>query len=156
VESDHPYRVAWATRDLEQWMAHLADDVVLLSPMLSRPFRGKAEARRLYGVLFQALDGVRFTYEAHASDGSVFAWHATSKGRAIDGLDIVRTGDAGLITEIEVYIRPLVGISAFAIGVGPAVAPTRARRAMAAAATYALRGVLVATDRVATRVLGLR
>jgi hypothetical protein len=137
-------------------MAHLADDIVLRSPMLTRPFRGKGEARRLYRVLFDAIEDVQFTYESHGEDGSVFAWQATSKHRPIDGLDIVRRDSAGRVTEIDVYIRPLVGIGAFACGVGPAVAPTPVRRAATAAATSALRGLLTVTDRAATRLLGLR
>jgi hypothetical protein len=42
--ADHPFRAAWATRDLDAWIEALSPDIVLRSPVVRGPFRGRSAA----------------------------------------------------------------------------------------------------------------
>jgi hypothetical protein len=149
----HPFRAAWRTRDLDAWADVLAPDVVLHSPVLTRPFRGREAAIELYGVLFDALGDFDITDEFAAGDSHAFFWRADAGGRRIEGADLLRFDDHGKISEVRVLIRPLVDIAAFAGAVGPPLAGKRGRiRApLLRFLTLPLRAILAVADTVASR-----
>ncbi len=154
----HPYRAAWETRDLSQWSNDLAQDVVLRSPIVRAPFRGRKAALELFEVLFDALQDVKITDECDAGDMHMFRWRANASGEAIEGVDLIRHDLDGKVSEITVLIRPLVSIGAFAAAVGPGLARKRVRlygplvRAMAMPLTI----LLTFTDAIASRFIGVR
>jgi hypothetical protein len=119
----HPFRAAWETRDGAAWREALGPDVRLNSPIIESPFVGRDAVGDLYEVLFDALGPVTITSELPAEEGTtVFFWRADLDGRTIDGTDVVRRASDGSVAEITVFIRPLVGIGAFAEAVGPPLA----------------------------------
>lgn len=157
--TDHPFRTAWRTRDLDEWMQALSPEIVLHSPVVRKPFRGRSAARELYGVLFETLGQVEITNELTSADNThAFFWQADVAGRRIDGVDVLRCDEHGKIAEITVMIRPLVSIAVFASAIGP---PLAARRSAATGAlgwllTLPLKGILTLVDVTASRLLGLR
>jgi hypothetical protein len=156
--ADHPFRVAWRTRDLDGWMDALSADVVLHSPVVSKPFRGRAAARELFGVLFERFGEMEIVSELAGEDSHAFFWRARVGGRMIEGADLMRCDEQGKIAEIAVMIRPLGDIAVFAAAVGPRLAALQspARGALVAALTLPLRAILAAADVVASHLLGLR
>lgn len=159
VMADHPFRAAWRTRDLDAWIEALSPEIVLRSPVVRAPFRGRAAARELYSVLFQTLGEVEITAElAGAEDTHVFFWLAKVAGRRIEGADLMRYDEQGRIAEIRVLIRPLVSIAVFASAVGPALTARRSptRGALARLLTLPLKGILTLVDVAASRLAGLR
>jgi hypothetical protein len=122
-----PFITAWETRDLDAFADHLADDVVLHSPLISSPFEGKEAAVELYGVLFDRLGAVEITDQLVAGDSRAYFWRAESGGRWIDGSDLIRYDAEGRIREVTVSIRPLRSLAVFASAVGPALAAKRGR-----------------------------
>ena len=127
MSAPHPFAAAWRTRDLEAWMASLSEDVTLRSPILSRPFVGKAEARELYAALFEHLTDVVITHELSGDGVYAAFWRAEAAGRRVDGTDLLTADAEGRICEIAVYIRPLRGIGAFNRALGPVLAGRRGR-----------------------------
>jgi SnoaL-like domain len=149
----HPYRTAWQTRDLEVWGQALAADVVLYSPILRTPFRGREAAIELFGVLFEKLGEVEITDELAEGDSRVFFWRARVGARTIEGVDLVRKEPGGKITEIKVMIRPLVDIATFAGAIGPQLAAKRGRLRgpLARFLNAPLRSIFALIDTIASR-----
>jgi hypothetical protein len=154
---DHPFRTAWRTRDLDPWIEALSPEIVLHSPILQTPFRGRPAARELYGVLFETFGEVEFVGELADADSHAFFWRATVAGRVIEGADRLRYDEQGKIAEITVLIRPLVDIAAFASAIGPPLAARKSptRGALARLLTLPLKGILSITDTVASRLIKL-
>ena len=123
----HPYRTAWRERDPDAWGQALAPGVVIHSPILREPFRGREQAVELFGVLFDALGEVEITDEFTDGDTHVFFWRVRIGARTVEGLDKIRHDQTGTINEITVMIRPLVDIATFAAAIGPGLAAKRGR-----------------------------
>jgi hypothetical protein len=151
----HPFRAAFETRDLETWINQLADDAVAHSPMFKAPFRGRETLAELYDVLFSAFGDFEITDEFTAGDSSAFFWRGEMKGRTIEGVDLLRKDREGKISEITVFIRPLVAIADFGAGAGPPLARRRGRfRSFLARVVAApLRALFAITDVIGTRLV---
>ena len=137
------------------WADALASDVVLHSPIILSPFRGRAAAVELFEVLLEVLEEFEIRHESVDSGRHVFLWSATLSGRKIEGCDFITMDDRDRISEITVMIRPLVSIGAFAAAMGPPLAARRgAFRAFVARILIAgLRGVLALADAISTRLV---
>jgi hypothetical protein len=154
----HPYVSLWRTRDLEAWAVALAPEVTLRSPLLRTPFRGRAAAIELFAVLLDTLDDFVVTGHYATATSHVFLWRAAVQDREISGVDHLEHDSAGLVSQVTVYIRPLIGLGDFAAGLGPGLA---SRRSPVGAAVSRLIGAplrvfLVLVDLVASRLIGLR
>jgi hypothetical protein len=121
----HPFRVAWRTHDLTAWADAMAEDIVLYSPIIDKPFVGRDAAIELFGVLFDSLSVFDITGEFADGDTHVFLWRATARRRSFEGIDVIRSNGDGKICEIRVQIRPLTGIGRFAAAIGPPLAHRR-------------------------------
>jgi hypothetical protein len=155
----HPYRTAWQTRDLDTWAQVLAPDVVLHSPIIRSPFRGREAAVELFGVLFETIGEMEITDEFAAENGShAFYWRADVGGRWVEGTDLLRSDANGQIAEIRVMIRPLVDIAAFAAAIGPPLGAKRgqSRAMLVRLLTLPLRGLLLVADAVSSRLVQRR
>ncbi len=154
----HPYRTAWQTRDLEAWAKSLAPDVVLHSPIVRRPFVGRADAIELFGVLFDELGELRITDELSDGDVHAFFWRVQIGAKSIEGTDLLRCNERGEISEIRVLIRPLPDIAVFAGAIGPALAAKRApiRGPVARLMILPLRAILTLADTISSRLIQQR
>jgi len=116
----------WRDKDLPAWLGALSEDVVLLSPLFRATFHGRAEAAELYEVLVATLrDFVVVDKFVSDSASAVVFWQATARSRRIDGVDVLQLDGDGRIREIRVMVRPLVGLAAFSVAVGPELARVR-------------------------------
>ncbi len=156
--TEHPFRTAWRTRNLDGWIDALSADVVLHSPIISKPFRGQAAARELFGILFERFDEMEILSELSDDASHAFFWRAQVGRRSIEGSDLMRYDEQGKIAEITVMIRPLADIAVFASAIGPPLAGMQspARGFLVSALTLPLRGLLTVADGVAARLLGLQ
>jgi hypothetical protein len=106
------------------------------------------------------IDSLReFTVVEELGDGSkrAFFWRAEVPRGLIEGTDIFCMNDEGLITHSHVFIRPLVGIGAFAAAVGSLLARRRRPRLAFAASPVgaSLPSLLKAVDVIGSRLVGL-
>jgi len=156
--SIHAYRDVWRTHDLQAWEDALAEDVVLHSPIIVSPFRGREAAVELFDVLLEAVADFEITHESADSGQHVFFWSASVVGRRIEGCDRISMDETGHISEISVLIRPLVSIVAFAAAIGPPLAARRGplRAVLARVLIAPLRVLLAITDAVSTRLVQSR
>jgi hypothetical protein len=149
----HPFRAAWQTRDLDAWADVLATDVVLHSPIIKTPFRGRDAVSELFGVLFSSVGDFDIVEEFSAENAHVFFWRADVGGRSVEGADLLRFDAAGKISEITVLIRPLIDIATFAAVIGPPLGAKRGgiRGPVLRLLTLPLAALLRLADAIASR-----
>jgi hypothetical protein len=154
-EPVHPYRRAWETRDVQGWGEALAEDLVVYSPVLTKPFVGRILAIELFSALFASIGDFRIRDELVSDGTSVFCWEADFRGRTIEGVDVVRMNAQGLVQEIRVLIRPLINIAIFGRALGPPLAAKRssARSYLVRALNAPLKPLFAMVDATASRLL---
>jgi len=100
-------------------VAALAPDVVFNSPIKHRPFEGREAVAVLFGALFETFEDFRYTDEFDADGGAkALVFRARVRDRELEGIDILRFDDQGLIADFTVMVRPLTAAIALAEEVG--------------------------------------
>jgi hypothetical protein len=115
------FRRAIERHDLEALIATFREDAVLHSPITFQPFEGKAAIRRVLGIILEVFEGFRYTDELDAADGmtKVLVFRTQVKGREVEGIDMVRFDDAGLVRDLTVMVRPRSGLERLLAEVQP-------------------------------------
>ena len=99
-------------KDLQAMLPHMADDMVLKTPLADEAFRGKAAIRPVVEALLSAVDKFDLR-EIMQGPQHVSVFFGVTVGLAdLDGMDYIRLNDAGLIQEMTVLWRPLPAIVA--------------------------------------------
>ncbi len=93
--------------------AILADDAVFESPVVYAPQIGKAITFKYLHAALHVLNNDSFTYlsEWQAGHCAVLEFQSTIEGITVNGVDIIRWNDAGLITHFKVMVRPLKAVN---------------------------------------------
>lgn len=108
----HAFTTAMQRKDLEAMLTHMADDVVLKTPLAAEPFHGKAAIRPVVEALLRVVDAFNFR-EIMQGPEHVSAFFGIMVGpNELDGVDYWRINEAGLIREMTVLWRPLPAIVA--------------------------------------------
>ena len=155
VVSPHPFREAFTARDFDAMRDLLHPDVVLNSPILSKPFAGRDAVLELFEVIAETLEDIRYTVELGEGNVHFFSWHTRIGKTEMDGADILREDEDGRIVEFTVFFRPLKGITLLASQLGKGLARRRspARALLVGAASAPMVALSRATDRVAPRLV---
>ena len=107
------FRRGVESKDVGVMMEAFADGAVLHSPITFRPFEGKEAIARLLGILMQVFQDFRYTDELTAEDGTKALIFRTRVGdRDVEGLDLIRFDEAGLIRDFTVMVRPRSAVEA--------------------------------------------
>jgi hypothetical protein len=96
----------------------LHPDVVFRSPAVYSPYTGAEATERVLRVVFEVFEDFRYTAELRDGPDEMLRFSARVGEKEIDGVDLVRYGEDGRITELAVLIRPLSGLIAVAEAVG--------------------------------------
>jgi hypothetical protein len=121
VEKWHGFVRGEATQGLEEL---LADDVEFFSPIVFTPQRGK-EITALYLVAASRTlgqGGFRYTKEVLGPRVAMLEFETTLDDKYVNGIDIIRINEAGLIVEFRVMIRPLQAVNAVHAAMGAMLA----------------------------------
>jgi hypothetical protein len=112
-QQHHIFRRAAETHDPQLLAEALREDVVLHSPILFRGFQGREVVIQVLN--FVALTLEDFAYVDDVSDGdTVFLRFKAMVGdRELEGVDVLKLDDAGLVAELTVFMRPLSALTAF-------------------------------------------
>lgn len=103
----HAFTAAMQRKDLPAMLTHMADDVVLKTPLAAEPLEGKAAIRPVVEALLGVVDRFDFR-EILQGPRHVSAFFGISVGgHELDGMDYWRLDEAGLIKEMTVLWRPL-------------------------------------------------
>lgn len=114
------FREAVEKLDLDAAEALLAPDVVFTSPVVFKPYAGKA----ITAAILRAVSGVfqDFRYVREINDGNgrdhALVFTARVGDREISGCDFIHVDEDGLIDEFTVMVRPLSGAQALAAAMG--------------------------------------
>lgn len=127
VQARRRLRAAMEARDLEEVRALLAPGVVLYSPIIPRRFEGRQAVGDLIAAILDSFGDFHYTAEMAGAESQMLAFRAVVRGRAIDGVDLLRVDADGQIEEIVVFIRPMSGLAAVAAALGPRLARRRGR-----------------------------
>jgi hypothetical protein len=116
------FRTAVEDRDLEKALALLADDVVFRSPAVYRPYRGRDTVATILTTVFGVFEDFRYTDELSGEGAHALIFEARVGDKDLQGMDLIRSGADGKITELTVMVRPASGLIALAEKMGPALA----------------------------------
>ncbi|GGS55864.1 MULTISPECIES: nuclear transport factor 2 family protein [Streptomyces] len=114
------FREAVEALDLDAAEALLAPDVVFTSPVVFKPYAGKAITAAILRAVSGVFEDFRYVREINDADGRDHALVFTARvgDREINGCDFIHVDDNGLIDELTVMVRPLSGAQALAAAMG--------------------------------------
>jgi len=116
------FRLAVEEEDLDAIGALLAPEIVFHSPVTFHPFIGRETVKRLLGIVGETFEDFRYTDELHADGADALIFRAAVGDRQIEGIDLLRFDEQGLIADFTVMVRPLSALMPFAQAVGEGVA----------------------------------
>lgn len=112
------FRDAALSGDTEAMRPLLADDVVFRSPAVHRPYEGVDAVMFLLGHVVRTFEDFRYLDALTGPDSAALVFAARVGDRELQGLDHMRLGADGRITELTVMVRPLSGLTALAEAMG--------------------------------------
>jgi hypothetical protein len=108
----HAFTDAMQRKDLEAMLTHMTKDVVLKTPHVAEPFRGKAALRPVVEAPLAVVDAFEF-HEVMQGPQHVSSFFPLTVGPVeLDGMDFWQLNDAGMIQEMTVLWRPLPAVAA--------------------------------------------
>ena len=116
------FRAAVESGDLEAGVALLADDVRFNSPVVHKPYAGRETVATILRCAFGVFEDFRYTDELESPGVHALIFRARVGDRELQGMDLIRTGDDGRITDFTVMVRPASGLMALAERMGAALA----------------------------------
>ena len=121
IQSWHRFVTGEASEGLEDL---LAEDVEFFSPIVFTPQRGREITALYLMAASQTLGqgGFRYTKELLSGDTAMLEFETTLDGKYVNGIDIIRVNEAGLIVEFRVMIRPLQAVNAVHAAMGAMLA----------------------------------
>ncbi|MFJ9019831.1 nuclear transport factor 2 family protein [Streptomyces sp. NPDC102259] len=114
------FREAVEAGDLDAVEALLAEDVVFTSPVVFKPYPGKAITASILRGVTRVFEDFRYDRELDGADGRDHAlvFRARVGERELTGCDFIHLNEEGLIDELTVMVRPLSGAQALAAAMG--------------------------------------
>ena len=101
------FTAAMQRKDLEAMLSHMAGDVILNTPLMAEPVRGKEAIREVVGPLLALVDTFDFREIMQGPEHVSSFFKATVGTIELDGMDYWLLDSAGLIKEMTVLSRPL-------------------------------------------------
>ena len=118
----HPFRAAVEVRDLEGMAAALDPEVRLFSPVAFRPFAGREAVTELFENLLEVFEDFHYVDELEGHGTHALVFEAKVGGKDLQGLDHLRFGPDGKVTEFTVMVRPASALMALGQALAPRVA----------------------------------
>ena len=109
-----PFRAAVERWDIEAISSLLAPDVCFHSPVTFHPFVGREDVTRLLELVSQTFENFRYTDELTVEGAEALVFRASVGDRELEGIDLLRFDEQGLINDFTVLLRPLSGLVPFA------------------------------------------
>jgi hypothetical protein len=106
------FTAAMQRKNLDAMLTHMADDVVLKTPLVAEPFRGKAAIRPVVEALLRVVDAFELIELMQGPEHASQFFRVTVGPDQLEAMDYWRLNDAGLIQEMTVLWRPLPAVAA--------------------------------------------
>ncbi|MGW5867716.1 nuclear transport factor 2 family protein [Streptomyces sp. NPDC055239] len=114
------FRKAVEADDHAAMEALLAEDVVFSSPVVFRPYPGRATTAAILRGVTRVFEDFRYVREINDAGGrdSALVFEARVGDKQITGCDFLHLDENGLIDEFTVMVRPLSAAQALAAAMG--------------------------------------
>jgi limonene-1,2-epoxide hydrolase len=114
------FRAAVEANDMDAVEALLAEDVVFTSPVVFKPYRGRAITAAILRGVARVFEDFRYVSELSGGEGREHALVFTARvgDRTLEGCDFIHLDEEGLIDALTVMVRPLSGAQALAEAMG--------------------------------------
>jgi SnoaL-like domain len=122
VDSATSFRAAVESGDIDAARRLFAEEIVFHSPATFHPFVGRDTVTSLLVIVAETFEDFRYTDEFEADGAHALIFRAGIGGKEIEGVDLLRFDDEGLIADFTVMLRPLSGLVPFAQAMGEKVA----------------------------------
>ncbi|MGW4953057.1 nuclear transport factor 2 family protein [Streptomyces parvulus] len=108
------FRAAVEAHDMDAVEALLAEDVVFTSPVVFKPYRGRALTAAILRAVERVFEDFRYERVIGEEGGRNHAlmFSARVGDREIGGCDFLHLDESGRIDELTVMVRPLSGAQA--------------------------------------------
>ncbi|NEA27615.1 nuclear transport factor 2 family protein [Actinomadura bangladeshensis] len=116
----HPFRRAVEAGDVAALEGLFAEDAVFTSPVVFRPYEGRAITAAIVRGAARVFQDIRYVREIVSADGRDHAlmFQATVNGLQVQGCDFLHLDEDGLIDDLTVMVRPLSAAKALAEAMG--------------------------------------
>jgi hypothetical protein len=115
------FKEAVEARDWDAAVDCLAPDVTFNSPMAHKPFEGKDAVSGVLRAVSETFEDFEYTDEFQTGDAHVLVFRAHVGDKQLQGIDLLRLNDDGLIEDFTVMVRPASGLMALGQAMGPKV-----------------------------------
>jgi hypothetical protein len=118
-----PFRAAVETKDFAAVGAALAPDVHFRSPAVFKPYEGREAVSALLRLVGEVIAAeLEYLWQVREGDREVLCFRTLVDGREVEGVDLLRYDDDGLVAELVVMMRPLSGLTAVRDAMGAKLA----------------------------------
>jgi hypothetical protein len=123
TENRSPFRAAVESKDFASVEATLAPDIHFRSPVVFAPYDGRDAVGALLRLVGDVL-GPELSYEWQVREGDreVLCFRSVVGGREVEGVDLLRYNEDGLVAELVVMMRPLSALHAMRDAMGAKLA----------------------------------
>jgi ketosteroid isomerase-like protein len=112
------FRAAAERGDVDAARELLAPDITFHSPVTFHPFVGRDTVAKLLSLVASTFEDFRYTDELLTDGAHALIFKASAAGKELEGMDLLRFDDQGLIVDLTVMLRPLSGLVGFAQAMG--------------------------------------
>lgn len=116
------FRAKAETKDFSAVDEIFAEDVTFRSPLVFKPYTGREVLKVILSNVVQVFEDFRYVEQVETGDTAVLMFEARVGDRELQGVDILRFDDAGLIRELIVMVRPGSGVAALGEQMGKRLA----------------------------------
>lgn len=121
TKTPHPFRKAFAARDLDGVVSLLADDVTFHSPVMSESFKGRDSAATILRIALDVFRDPEYTHDLGDGRSHVLVADSHVLGTPVKTTTLLELDPDGKIREIWLMSRPLTANAAIVQAVTRAV-----------------------------------
>jgi hypothetical protein len=118
------FRKAAEEKDFSAGAELFSADVVFRSPAVFKPYEGIDAIGVVLRNVVEVFEDFRYLDQVETGDTAVLVFEATVGDRELNGVDVLRFDEDGLIKEMMVMVRPASGLMALGEEMGRRLAPT--------------------------------
>ncbi len=107
------FRAAAEAKSFSQAEALFAEDATFRSPVVFKPYEGRAEIMVLLAAVVQVFEDFHYLEQVEAGDVAVLVFEARVGDKQLQGVDILRFAGEEIV-ELTVMVRPMSAMHALA------------------------------------------
>ena len=86
--------------------------------MVFKPYEGREPVMALLSLVIQVFEDFRYVDQLEGAGSECLVFKARVGDRELDGIDYLRLGEDGLVTELTVMVRPFSALTALRDAMG--------------------------------------